>query len=99
MDLFKNIVSSFNSNLGIYIPENDELLWKESPYITHNLTGYQVFDDNNTIYSIINGEIFYTTNTDRYLKFLPRFKRFKNVTHLVSGDGGHIYFAHESKKN
>ncbi|XP_033214499.1 uncharacterized protein LOC117171360 [Belonocnema kinseyi] len=98
LDLFKNILFTFNSSLGIYIPENDEIIWKESPYVSYNLTGNQVFDDNNTIYSIINGTIFHAKTTDKFFKSLPRLERFKNVTNLVRGDGGHIYFAHASEK-
>ena len=96
LDLFQNILFTDKTRLGIYVPENDELLWKDSPY--RYPIENQVFDNNNTIYAIINGRIFYAKTTDKYFQTLTRLERFQNVAHLVRGDGSHIYFTYESLK-
>ena len=101
LDVFNNIVFTLKNRSGIYIPENDEFIWKghlEKNIIPFTMDGNLAFDDYNTIYAIVNSGISYAKNSDIDFKFLPRLKHFTNVTRLVDGDRNNFYFVVDSKK-
>ena len=98
LDIFKNILFSNFYRLGIYVPDNDEIIWKNNILRFDALQGNIVFDENNTIYVIINNMIHYVSHEDDTLDVLPRLENFKHVTHLVKDHGGTFYFAYKGEK-
>lgn len=98
LDIFGNILFSNFYRLGIYIPDNDETIWKKCILSFNDLEENIIFDGNNAIYVIVNNKVHYVRQEEDTLQELPRLASFSNVTHLVKDDGDTFYFVYKGEK-
>ena len=97
IDKFDNIIFIVDNRVGIYVPENDDIIWKEPPK-SYTLTGNNFeYDENNTIYTTTDKGLCFAKLTDKSFHLLNKFSAFDNVTHLVKDKDDTFYFIYSIK--